>query len=408
MAVLRPFKALRPAPAVAEKVAAVPYDVVNREEAAELARGNPLSFLHVSRAEIDLAEDLDPYDPSVYARAAHRFGKLQADGHLIQDDRECLYVYKLRMGEHTQVGVAATYSVDEYDRDRIKKHEKTRKAKEDDRTNHILALRAQTGPVFLTYPADSGIDALIEATMASPPLYDLVAPDSVSHTVWRVPDTQGLVERFAHLPCLYIADGHHRAASASRTRARLRDRERAWKGDEPANYFLAVAFPSDQVQILPYNRVVKDLAGRSPDEFLRALSERLEVASGAAPAPARPGTVSMYLDGKWSSIDLRKALPDGGGPADRLDCAVLQKAVLEGLLRIGDIRTDSRVDFVGGIRGTDELVRLVDSGRWAVAFSMAATTLEQLMAISDAGEIMPPKSTWFEPKLRDGLVSHIL
>lgn len=408
MAVLRPFKALIPAPEVVEEVASVPYDVVNREEASRLAQGHPLSFLHVSRAEIDLPDETDPYSSSVYQRAAENFSRLREEGHLIVDQQESVYVYKLRMGEHTQVGVAATYSVEEYDRDAIKKHEKTRKAKEDDRTNHIVALRAQTGPVFLTYAADSEIDALVSRAMDSAPLYDLVAADGVAHTVWRVTDTQGLVERFGRLPALYIADGHHRAASAGRTRARLREESPSWSGIEPANYFLAVAFPSDQVQILAYNRVVQDLAGKSPEQFLEALREGLQVTEGASPEPQQPGQVSMYLEGRWYGLDLTGARPSAGGPAARLDCAVLQVEVLEKILGIGDIRTDSRVDFVGGIRGTQELVRLVDSGKWAVAFSMVPTTLEQLMTVSDAGEIMPPKCTWFEPKLRDGLVSHLV
>lgn len=409
MALLRPFKALRPDPGKVASIAAVPYDVVDRDEAAQLADGNPLSFLHVSRAEIDLPVDTDPYDGRVYGKARENFEALRRSGDLIVDETPCCYVYRLRMGDHLQTGIAATFSVGEYDADQIKKHEKTRKAKEDDRTRHIITLRAQTGPVFLTYRPRRGIDQIVESATAAEPLYDFTAPDGVGHTLWRLESPEDLVAEFGELPCLYIADGHHRAASASRARSQLMRESFTWSGTEDANFFLAVAFPADQVQILAYNRIVYDLGGKDPDAFLAAVKAQLPVSPGASPEPSRAGHCSMYLGGNWYDLDLSAVAPsNSSSPAEVLDAALLQKSVLEAVLEIGDIRTDPRVDFVGGIRGTGELVRLVDSGKAKAAFSMYPTSLDQLMAISDANEIMPPKSTWFEPKLRDGLVSHLI
>ncbi|MGE0488809.1 MAG: DUF1015 domain-containing protein [Vulcanimicrobiota bacterium] len=406
MSILRPFRALRPQAAKIEQIAAVPYDVVDRDEAQALAQERPLSFLHISRAEIDLDPELDPYSPQVYERARMNFQQLQQEGHLVADEQPCLYIYRLKMGDHVQTGIAATFSVDEYDGSLIKKHEKTRKAKEDDRTRHIIGLRSQTGPVFLTYRPRPGIDQEVTRLTASAPLYDFTAEDGVVHTVWRVSDCDTLVKEFAQLKALYIADGHHRAASASRARAALREEAGNWTGDEPANYFLAVAFPADQVQILPYNRILYDLGARTPAQFLEAVQAALPTTPGASPRPEAPGRCSLYVEGKWYNVALAQSAPASGGPAAKLDVAVLQAKVLEDILGIEDIRTDPRVDFVGGIRGTEELVRLVDSGKAKAAFSMYATSLDQLMQISDADEIMPPKSTWFEPKLRDGVVNH--
>ncbi len=405
MSKLRPFAAVRPEPSVLNQVASVPYDVVDRDEAAQLAAGNPLSFLRVSRAEIDLDPQLNPYSDEVYARARSNYQALLDEGHLIQDAQPALYVYQLQMGDHIQTGVAASYSVDEYDQDRIKKHEKTRREKEDDRTRHICELRAQTGPVFLTYRGRPEIDALVSQAVQAPPLYNLVAVDGVRHTLWKVDQVGPWVEAFAAVPDLYIADGHHRAASASRTRAQLRQQAgSSWTGEEAANFFLAVAFPADQLRILPYNRVIKDLNGHSPEAFLTALEQRCQVSKAASPSPDRAGQVSMYLGGQWYGLSLQ--MPEqAASPSDRLDVAILQAQVLEPLLGIADPRTDKRIDFVGGIRGTGELERRVQAGE-AVAFSMFPTSLEQLMAISDANEIMPPKSTWFEPKLRDALLIH--
>jgi uncharacterized protein (DUF1015 family) len=406
MASAHPFRALRPVPEAAARVAAVPYDVVSTEEARALADGNALSFLHVSRAEIDLPPATDPYSPEVYARARENFEALTRQAPLVVEAEPSVYLYRLRQGLHEQTGLAACYSLEEYDHDLIKKHERTRRDKEDDRTRHMIELRAQTGVVFLTYRASEEVDAVVERVCAGRPLFDFAAPDDVSHTVWQAgrDDTHALASAFGRIPALYIADGHHRAASAARARDTLRA---AGAGpDAPCNRFIAVAFPDDQVQILPYNRIVRDLAGLTPERFLAALRAGLTVREGRAIPPGR-GVVSMYLAGKWYEIDLGQA----GSAADRiggLDVSLLQQHVLEAVLKIGDIRTDKRIDFVGGARGTAELQRLVDDGKAAVAFSMHPVGVDDLMAIADAGAIMPPKSTWFEPKLRDGLLIHTL
>lgn len=405
MSKLRPFAAIRPPLHDVEQVASVPYDVVDREEAAALAQGNPLSFLRVSRAEIDLPKEQNPYGDEVYSQAAHNYKKLIEEGHLTQEDRPCLYVYQLQMGDHTQTGVAASYAVDEYDADKIKKHEKTRREKEDDRTRHIVTLRAQTGPVFLTYRGQPAIDQLVEKITQDEPLYNLTAADGVRHTLWKVSEPQALVDAFVQVPELYIADGHHRAASASRTRAHLKQEAgSAWTGQEAGNFFLAVSFPADQLRILPYNRVIKDLNGHSPEQFLEKLGAICQVSQSADPSPKRRGQVSMYLDGHWYGLEL-KVPTEAKSPSQKLDVAILQAQVLDPLLGIADPRTDKRIDFVGGIRGTGQLEKRVQAGE-AVAFSMFPTSLEELMAISDADEIMPPKSTWFEPKLRDALLIH--
>jgi uncharacterized protein (DUF1015 family) len=405
MALLAPFRALRPTPESAPRVAAVPYDVVNADEAAALAAGNPLSFLRVSRAEIDLANVTNPYADAVYARAVENFQSLKRSAPLVLEQEPSLYVYRLRMRGHEQTGVAACYSVDEYDRDIIKKHERTRRDKEDDRTRHILELRAQTGPVFLTYKASSRVDAVVNRTIeAKPPLFDFTAVDDVQHTIWRVEirDEHDLMTAFEAIPALYIADGHHRAASAARARQQLRG-----SAGTPGEWdtFLAVAFPDNQMQILPYNRVVKDLGEFTPESFLAALRARFTVANGPA-APKGRGHVAMFVGGSWHTIVLGE--PDGGDPASRLDVQRLQDTVLSPLLGIGDVRSDKRIDFVGGARGTSELEKIVKSGKAAVAFSLHPVSVNDLMTIADAGGIMPPKSTWFEPKLRDGLLSHVI
>jgi uncharacterized protein (DUF1015 family) len=408
MASLHPFRALRPAPSVAATVSSVPYDVVSVDEARQLADGNPLSFLHVTRSEIDLPPGTDPYAASVYELARANLAGLRTKAPLIVEDAPSLYFYRLRMGAHEQTGVAGCFSVDEYEQDVIKKHERTRRDKEDDRTRHIVELRAQTGVVFLTYRATAKADAEAARATAGAPLYDFTTPDGVQHTLWRVAaaDARATVDAFARIPALYIADGHHRAASAARARAALLTQ--VGGGIADAETFIAVAFPHDQMQILPYNRTVKDLAGRSPEAFLAALRETFAVADGAAGTPRRKGEVSMYLAGRWYAVDLSGAGPEDDSRASALDVALLQRRVLEKLLGIGDIRTDKRVDFVGGARGTAGLERTVDSGAAAVAFSMYPVTIDDLMAISDAGGIMPPKSTWFEPKLRDGLLVHLI
>ena len=405
MALIAPFKALRPTPESAAQVAAVPYDVVNTEEAQALAAGNPLSFLHVSRAEIDLATDTNPYADAVYSKAVDNLKALTSRAPLVVEDRPSLYVYRLRMGQHVQTGIAASYSLDEYDADIIKKHERTRRDKEDDRTRHIVELRAQTGPVFLTYRASAAVDEIVARTSKAAPLFDFSAADGVQHTLWRVDagDERALVAAFAAVPALYIADGHHRAASAARVRQQLRGANGAtgeW------DTFLAVAFPDNQMQVLPYNRVVKDLASHTPDSLLAALRKQFTVNEGPA-TPSRKGEVAMFLGGRWYTIDLGTA-PAGTSAADGLDVSRLQDAVLTPLLGIGDVRSDKRIDFVGGARGTAALEKQVTSGKAAVAFSMFPVTMDDLFRISDEGGIMPPKSTWFEPKLRDGLLSHVI
>jgi uncharacterized protein (DUF1015 family) len=403
MALIHPFRALRPTPENAAAVSSVPYDVVSTEEARELADGNPLSFLHVSRSEIDLPPHVDPYSSAVYARARRNFDALRQAAPLVVEAQPTLYFYRLRMGSHEQTGVAGCFSIDEYEQDIIRKHERTRRDKEDDRTRHMIELRAQTGIVFLTYKSTAALDAIARTATARPPLLDFTAADDVHHTIWAADadETRQLVDEFARVPALYIADGHHRAASAARTRAEL---QAEGNGQEPGK-FIAVAFPDNQVQILPYNRTVRDLAGRTPQQFLAELRNQFRVTDGPA-RPRHKGEVGMYLDGRWYSLDLTGATPEDGSRASSLDVALLQHQVLEKLLKVGDIRSDKRIDFVGGARGTGALEQAVNSGRAAVAFSMFPVTVADLMAISDDGGIMPPKSTWFEPKLRDGLLIH--
>ncbi|NOT26571.1 MAG: DUF1015 domain-containing protein [Acidobacteria bacterium] len=406
MAIISPFRALRPTPASARAVAEVPYDVVNTEEARALAAGNPLSFLHVSRAEIDLPSGTNPYSDAVYTKARENFASLKATAPLVLEDSPTLYVYRLQREQHVQTGVAGCFSVAEYDADIIKKHERTRKDKEDDRTRHIIELRAQTGPVFLIHTASSAVSSIVELTTQRSQLFDFTAGDGVKHTLWPVAaaDTQSLVAAFKAMPGLYIADGHHRAASAARTRQHLRGTSAAageW------DTFLAVAFPDDQMNVLPYNRLVKDLGTHTLETFLTALGQAVSVSKGGPAAPARKGEVSMYLAGAWYTLGLG-AVPAGTSAAHGLDVSRLQDLVLTPLLGIGDVRTDKRIDFVGGARGTAALESAVSSGEAAVAFSMYPVSVGDLMAISDAGGIMPPKSTWFEPKLRDGLLSHVI
>jgi uncharacterized protein (DUF1015 family) len=406
VAVIYPFRALRPPVSQVEQVASVPYDVVNTEEARALAAGNSLSLLHVTRPEIDLPEGANIYSEEVYARAAANFQQLRETCPLETEAEPSLYLYRLVMGEHEQIGVAACCAVDEYDQDLIRKHERTRPDKEDDRTRHMLTLRAQTGVVFLTYRSDRRIDALAAAVVATDPLYDFTAPDGIRHTLWRADAADALVRAFGEVPLLYIADGHHRAASASRARADLRDRNPEHTGEEEYNRFLAVMFPSDQMQILPYNRVVRDLHGMSHEDFLAAVKAKFGVMEGSAAVPAR-GEFGMYLRQRWYNLkplDASQAQTDD--PTTSLDVSVLQDYLLDPILGIKDVRTDKRIDFVGGIRGTSELERLVNEGRAAVAFSLSPTTIEDLLKVSDANGIMPPKSTWFEPKLRDGLLIH--
>ncbi|MBV9957575.1 MAG: DUF1015 domain-containing protein [Acidobacteria bacterium] len=408
MAVIHPFRALRPPADLVAQVASVPYDVVNTEEARALASGNPWSFLHVSRPEIDLPQGTDIYSEEVYKKAVDNFRELTERCPLKMETEPSLYLYRLIMGEQEQIGVVACCAVDEYDNNTILKHEKTRRDKEDDRTRHIMALRAQTGPVFLTYRGNQEIDTMVMEVTVTEALYDFTAPDGVQHTIWHVPDAVRFVQAFRDVPQFYIADGHHRAASASRARAEMREIQGdKHTGEEEYNFFLAVLFPAEQLRILPYNRVVRDLNGLSAEEFLAEVGKKFNVSEGASPAPASRGNWSMYLDGRWYGLTLKDASQlETDDPVASLDVSILQENLLDPILGIKDVRTDKRIDFVGGIRGTEELEQLVNDGRAAVAFSLSPTTIDDLLNVSDAGSIMPPKSTWFEPKLRDALLIH--
>ena len=400
---IRAFQGLVPVPALASEVACVPYDVVDAQEAAALAAGRPRSLLHVDRAEIDLPPETDHYSATVYAKANENFLRLQRDGALVRESESCLYLYQQQMGAHRQRGLVAVCHVEDYDAELIKKHEKTRKDKEDDRTRLIDTISADTGPVFLTYRDEPAVNALVAQLVQTPPRHDFTAPDGIRHTVWRIPGGAEWVAAFGRVPCLYIADGHHRAASAARVARLRRSRNPQHTGTEDYNWFLCVIFPAGELKILPYNRHVLDLHGATPTAFLEKVKATFGLEAGAAPSPTDGGRVSMYLGGKW--YGLRCPVDSQADPVSRLDVSVLQDKLLAPLLGIDDPRTSKRIDFVGGIRGPGELVKRVDA-HGGVAFSMYPTTVAQLMAIADAGQIMPPKSTWFEPKLRSGLFIH--
>jgi len=401
---IRTYRALRPQPELASQIASVPYDVVTTAESRALVEGNPLSMLRVARSDLEFADGTDPYSAPVYQRARDNFTKLIAAGHLVREATPSLYIYRQQMGEHVQTGLAALCHVDDYDSGLIKKHEKTRKDKEDDRVRHTGTLSANPGPVFLTYRDRAPIDAAITAATRGAPLFDFVATDGIRHTVWRVDAADPLVAGFRDVPCAYIADGHHRAASAARVARERRTANATHTGDEDYNWFLTVLFPATQLHILPYNRLVAGLQGRTPRQFLIELGSVGMLTSASSATPAAPGQVQVFLEGRWHTLKL--VAPAGADPVSRLDVSLLQDRVLAPLLGIDDPRTSKRIDFVGGIRGTKFLEDAVNSGRADVAFSLHAVTVDQLMAIADAGQIMPPKSTWFEPKLRDGLFMH--
>jgi len=410
MAIIRPFKALRPHEKVAHLVASVPYDVVNREEAAELAKGNPISFLRVTRSEIEMSESIDVYSKEVYQKAKENLERLINDAPMIQEKDDSLYIYKLTMGNHSQVGIAATFSVDDYDNDVIKKHEKTRKVKEDDRTNHIVTTEAQTGPVFLTYKAVANIDKIVNDTIKkNSPIYDFTAVDGIKHSIWILPQeyNESIISEIAKVKNLYIADGHHRAASASRTQKVMKEKNPNHNGNEEYNFFLAVLFPAEQLRIMPYNRVVHKLKMKK-DEFLKKVSVNFNLEKTNSPNPPSKRTFAMYIDKEWYLLTPNENVKEAKSYGDNLDVSILQNYLLHPILGIEDPRTDTNIDFIGGIRGTDELVKLVDTEKAEVAFSMFPLTLDDLINISDAGEVMPPKSTWFEPKLRDGLLVHLI
>ncbi|MDR0932506.1 MAG: DUF1015 family protein [Victivallales bacterium] len=408
MAELLPFHGLLPSKERASLVAAVPYDVVNSQEAAELAKDNSYSFLHVSRPEIDLPDGIDLHDDKVYRQAGEAFRRLCREVPLTQDPGKHLYVYQLQMGDQVQTGIIGAASAAEYKSGIIKKHEKTRQDKEDDRTRHVMELRSHTGPAFFTYRANAKIDELVKKELTRDPLFNFTAADGIRHTIWRIDEANseklaGLFRR--DVPVFYIADGHHRSAAAARTAAECAPKNPHHTGKEDYNYFLTVAFPANQLKILPYNRAVRTLNGHTPAVFLTMLGEKFKISPANDGEVAKPGKFKFYLAHCWylakPKFDLSKL-----NVIEQLDVSILQDNVLAPLLGIDDPRTSKEIDFIGGIRGTKELVKLVDSKQYAIAFSMHATTVDQLMAIADAGEIMPPKSTWFEPKLRDGLVSH--
>ncbi len=412
MPLVRPFPGLRPLPDKAAEVAAPPYDVLDSNEARERAAGKPWSFLHISKPEIDLPAGTDPYDAAVYAKGKENFDRMQKEGVLKQDSSPCYYLYRLIMGAHQQTGLVAAASVADYDAGRIRKHEFTRPDKEDDRVRQVDTLSAQTGPVFLTYKHNAAIDALVAEVTAAAPEIDIVADTGVRHSLWVVRDPAQInlmTRTFDAMDCLYIADGHHRSAAASRVAAARKAANPRHAGDEAYNYFLSVIFPDNQMQILDYNRLLKDLHGNSPEQFLAKLGNAFTVEKVAGQCkPGKTGEFGMYLGGQWYGLAIKPELIPHEDPVKRLDVSLLQDNLIGPILGIDDPRRSKRIDFVGGIRGLSELERRVDSGEMAVAFAFYPTSMAELMAVADAGEVMPPKSTWFEPKLADGLVSHMI
>ena len=412
MHLIRPFAGLRPAPGRASDVAAPPYDVLSTEEARAQAQGKPWSFLHISKPEIDLPVGTDPFAPEVYAKAADTLQRMLAHRILERDTHACYYAYRLVMDGHAQTGVVAAASIADYDSNRIRKHEFTRPDKEDDRVRQIEALNAQTGPVLIAYPGSPEVDALLVQATAREAVADVIADTGVRHTVWRITDASminRLTVAFDAMPAIYIADGHHRSAAASRVAASRRTGNPRYDGNESYNFFLMVAFPHHQMRILPYNRVVADLNGLSREEFLSKLGQSFSLHASQKPViPAKPGEFGLYLPAQWYRLNVHPAVVPAGDPVERLDVSLLANLVMAPVLGITDPRRDKRIDFIGGIRGLTELEQKVDTGSMAAAFSLFPTRMEDLMSVADAGQVMPPKSTWFEPKLADGLVSHVL
>lgn len=406
MALIRPFRGLRPGDGRAEEVVAPPYDVLNRAEASQRAEGRPWSFLHISRAEIDLSVDVDVHADIVYQTAAANLARMIEAGVLVRDPDPCYYVYRLTMGEHTQTGLVAAAAVSEYDSNRIRRHEFTRPDKENDRVRQIDVLNAQTGPVLLAYPSSNSVDALINNVTTGMPAVDLVADDGVGHAIWVVTDSlviDAISDAFDRMSALYIADGHHRSAAASRVAAARRGGQ-----SDAAEYFLTVIFPHQQMQIFDYNRVVCDLNGLSDETFLESIAASFSVTTVASSySPVQPGEFGMYLSGQWYRLRI-EAEDIPADPVGRLDVSLLADRLLEPVLGISDPRLDPRIEFIGGIRGLGDLAKRVDSGDMAVAFSLYPTSMDDLIAVADAGKVMPPKSTWFEPKLADGLVSLVI
>jgi uncharacterized protein (DUF1015 family) len=414
MVVVKPFRGLRPVNDLAEQVASPPYDVVNSEEARQMAQGNPYSFLHVNKPEIDLDPSISPYDPRVYQRGAENLKRMIKDNILLQDEKSCFYLYRQIMGDHLQIGLVSGVSVEEYNDNIIKKHELTRIDKEDDRLNHILNLNAQTGPVFLTFKANKSITTFLKNITDDNPVYDFKTDDDIQHTFWVISDAKAIKEiedEFKQIECLYVADGHHRSAAAARACETLKKQNPDHTGSEEYNFFLTVIFPHNQMKILDYNRVARDLNGLSRETFLEKLNDKFHVSEYARAPGYKPATkheFGMYIDGLWYRLSAIPGTWDMSNPTKQLDVSILFDNILQPILGIGDPRTDKRIDYVGGMRGLEELKKRVDSGEMAVAFSLYPTKIEDLLDIADAGEIMPPKSTWFEPKLRSGLIIHAL
>ncbi len=415
MAVVRPFKAIRPVQELVSKVAALPYDVMNSEEARELVKDNPYSFLHVDKAEIDLPREVDIYDFQVYEKAKENLQRMISEKVYIQDKNPNLYIYKLTMNNRAQVGLVGCTSVDEYEQGIIKKHELTREDKEIDRIRHVDICNANTGPIFLTYQSRAEIQKVIDEWMNKHvPLYDFTADDGITHTIWIIDaeDTHVfLTKQFAEVEALYIADGHHRSASAAKVGLKRKADAQNYTGEEEFNYFLSVIFPNDQLYIMDYNRVIKDLNGYTEEEFIQKLQDQFEIEISDSMDPYKPTqkhTFGLYMNKKWYILKAKDSIIDLQDPVARLDVSILQEYILSPFLDIQDPRSDKRIDFVGGIRGLGELVKRVDDGGMKVAFSMYPTTIQELMDIADAGKIMPPKSTWFEPKLRSGIFIHQL
>jgi uncharacterized protein (DUF1015 family) len=412
MAVIRPFRGLRPRPEDAGRVAAPPYDVLNAREARDMAKGNPLSFLHVNKAEIDLDENVNPYSEQVYRRGKENLHRLMADGTLFRDVKPCLYLYRLTWQGRSQTGLVTLTSVDEYDRGIIKKHEHTRPEKVNDRASHISYLEAQVGPVFSIFRQNSEIAGIFAEVCSRAALVDFTADDHVRHELWVVDTdavTKRLVGAFARLPYLYIADGHHRSQSASEVCRREREKNPHFTGEESYNFFLNVLFADSELRILPYNRVIRDLGSLTPDQLFEKASTKFDIKTVDGPVePDRVHVFGAYCGGGWRRLEAKAGTFDRSHPTRSIDASVLADNLIAPLLGITDPKTDKRIDFVGGIRGTKELVKLVDSGEHRLAFSLFPTSIEQLLKVADAGEVMPPKSTWFEPKLRDGMVVNLL
>lgn len=414
MSIIRPFKGYRPTTELCNKVAALPYDVMTSDEARDMVKGNPYSFLHVDKAEIDLPEDTDHYSDDVYKKAKDNLYSMIDKGIYIQDNTPVLYIYRLTMNGKSQTGLVACTSIDEYIENKIKKHELTRADKEEDRIRHVDSCNANTGPIFLTYKNKNTIDQIINKWIEKTPVYDFTSDDGISHTVWLVDNNdviESLVKEFKSVPALYIADGHHRNASAVKVGLKRRAENPDYTGDEEFNYYLSVIFPDNQLYIMDYNRVVKDLNGYSEKDFIAKIREKFNVSeynNKGCLKPSEKHSFGMYLNKKWYLLKAKDSIIDENDTVACLDVSILQKELLSPVLGIGDPRTDQRIDFVGGIRGLEELEKRVDSGEMAVAFSMYPTTMEQLMNIADDNKIMPPKSTWFEPKLRSGIFVHQL